>query len=192
MWGEVFAGAVLGAMITFALGRLVEWNRKKSNRLCLLSNLREELKEIRMHAKEGRIAQGRLLYPELWDSVVASGEIRLLDLEKTMKLARVYTYIKGTAYEAQRRRDRIEQLNLKGIDGKTEEGFLRSYDETLEKRQKILLASLESLLAEKWWEKVPYIVNLAQDKRFLKICASCNAEIPLASEECPFCKAKSD
>ena len=45
------------------------------------------------------------LYPDIWDSAIASGQLELLDSEQLTKLTNVYRKIKGTDYEGTRVRD---------------------------------------------------------------------------------------
>ena len=54
------------------------------------------------------VGMGYRLYPDIWDSAISSGQIRLLNSEQVTILAEVYRFIKGTAYEAKRVRDFVE------------------------------------------------------------------------------------
>ncbi|MDH5780895.1 MAG: hypothetical protein OEZ29_09920, partial [Candidatus Bathyarchaeota archaeon] len=78
---------------------------RKKEKLSVLRTLRiEEIEETRQKL----VGMGYLLYPDIWDSAISSGQIRLLNSEQVTILAEVYRFIKGTAYEAKRVRDFVE------------------------------------------------------------------------------------
>jgi len=101
-----FLPPFFGVLAAFGLDRLVEWVRKYLSRRNLLRDLREELGET----GNKLTGAGSLLYPDIWDSAISSGQIRLLKSEQIRKLARVYSFIKGTEYEATRLRDAAEDF----------------------------------------------------------------------------------
>ena len=140
----------LGVFLAFMLDRAIDWHKRKQTIKDLLRDLRDELEET----KEKLHGKGLLLYPDVWDSAVSSGQIRLLNSDQVTKLARVYRYLKGTEYEAKRRRDAFEEYKTHAVGFESyQEDIMKSWNETQMRREKNLRKMIEELLGEKWWNE---------------------------------------
>lgn len=139
----------LGVFLAFSLDRAIDWGKRKQDRRDLLHDLREELEE----SKKKLTSQGILLYPDIWESAISSGQIRLLNSEQVTKLARVYRFIKGTDYEATRVRDVGEDYEGKRLreDSIALSERWRELSTILKQREAKLRNMIEEILKEKWW-----------------------------------------
>lgn len=94
----------------FLLDRLINWVNRVRARQDLKHRLHVELETVR-----GKVSPQTdsvvMLYPDIWDSAVSSGELGLLDANEVVKLAEVYRFVKGTQYEAEWVRRSIEEYN---------------------------------------------------------------------------------
>jgi len=118
-----------------------------------LNALHTELKEIRKKLT----GKGNLLFPDIWNSAVSSGQVRLLNSEQVTKLAKVYRAIKGQEYEAKRLRDVAEDYRK----SKSGYGYLQIENGSYERwtdysfecimREEELQGMIDTLLKEKWW-----------------------------------------
>jgi len=81
--------------------------KRKTSKKELLKNLSSELNEFKKSLSEDIDK----LYPDIWDSAVASGRLELLDSEQLTKLTNAYRKIKGTDYDATRVREAQESFN---------------------------------------------------------------------------------
>ena len=138
-----------GVFLAFMLDRAIDWRKKRLDRKCLVRDLRNELEEIR-----GKLTgNGNLHFPDIWDSAVSSGQIRLLSSEQVMKLASVYRDVKGIEYEAKRVRDLAEEYRLTQAKGQVPSDlkYLWSrYSAILKSNEDELRKKIEELLKEKW------------------------------------------
>jgi hypothetical protein len=97
-----------GVFLAFMLNRLIDWRKELKTKKELLRNLACELKRM----KDNLTGDAYRLYPDIWDSAIASGKLDLLDPEQQTKLTNVYRIIKGTDYEAVRVRDAKESFEI--------------------------------------------------------------------------------
>jgi hypothetical protein len=93
-----------GVFLAFMLDRAIDWNKERLTRNELLKNISCELREM----KKSLTGDAYKLYPDVWESAVASGKLELLNPDQLTKLTNVYRKIKGTDYEAVRVRDAKE------------------------------------------------------------------------------------
>lgn len=149
-----FVATISGVFLAFVLDRVVDWGYRRRDRRKLKSDLQNELLEIKgkLFPKTKSVLA---LYPDIWDSAVSSGVIRLLSSDQTIKLTRVYSYIKGTHFEAEWVRRAIEEFNSVPPAEKERKQWLEIrfkelWDRHL-KRGKDLNGRIEDLLKEKWW-----------------------------------------
>lgn len=140
----------LGVFLAFTLDRAIDWRKRSKERKALKCDLRNELEEIK-----GRLTgKGHLHFPDIWDSAVSSGQIRLLNSGQVTKLASVYRDVKGIEYEAKRVRDLAEEYRLakaKGHVSNDLEYLWSRYSTTQKSREEELLNKIEKLLKEKWF-----------------------------------------
>lgn len=143
----------LGVFLAFSLDRAIDWYKRREDRKHLLRDLRNELMEIK-----GKLTgEGNLHFPDIWDSAVSSGQIRLLRSDQVMKLSSNYRDVKGIEYEAKRLRDLAEEYRLAQAKGQIPQdvGYLWGRYSTVQKsREAELLRRIEELLKEKWWGRL--------------------------------------
>ena len=148
------SAGILGILIGFALDRKIE--RIKHNRVKrdFLTLIHDELTEIK-----GKISPQTksvlMVYPDVWDSLISSGVIRLLSSEQVTRLSKVYKSIKGTQYEAEWVRRAIEEYNNVPPSEKERRQWLKNRFSELwlrhNERGKGLSKEIEDILKEKWW-----------------------------------------
>jgi len=97
-----------GVFLAFMLDRVIDWRKEQKTKKELLRNLACELNRM----KDNLTGDAYRLYPDIWDSAIASGKLDLLDPEQQTKLTNVYRLIKGTDYEAIRVRDAKEAFEI--------------------------------------------------------------------------------
>lgn len=98
-------GATLsGVIIAFDLDRFFESVRDKERKRRLLKDLRDELKRAITYIYPAA-DNTYLVYPDIWDAKIYSGEIKLLKSNELTQFADIYRKIKGIDYEAARLRD---------------------------------------------------------------------------------------
>ena len=156
-WAEWprFAATLLGVFLALIGKMLVDWVYRGRERRKLKHLLRSELVDItgRLYPKTGSVLA---LYPDIWDSAISSGAVRLLSLGQTIKLTRVYGYIKGTHFEAEWVRRVIEEFNSVLPTEKEKRQWLATYVKILRdkhnERGKDLSQRIEALLKEEWWD----------------------------------------
>ncbi len=85
-----------GVFLAFMLDRAIDWRKKQQAKKELLKNLACELNRV----KDSLTGEAKGLYPDVWDSTIASGKLDLLNSKQLMKLTNVYRKIKETDYEA--------------------------------------------------------------------------------------------
>ena len=148
-----FVAGILGIIAGLGLDRRNEQrmdNRVKNDFLALMRN---ELTEIK-----GKIPPQTktpvMLYPEVWDSFVASGLMRMLSAEQVTKLSSVYRFVKGTRYEAEWVRRRVEEHEGLPDTMKAEKEFLHRrctfLQESYERHGKQLTKEIDEILKETW------------------------------------------
>lgn len=161
MWEELLVTFV-GLSLAFLLDRAIDRYRDYHNKRILLNELHLELEKI----KDGLRSVGNLLYTDIWDSAISSGQVRLLEAKQLAELTRVYAFIKGTSYEAKRLRDAAEdyrraggQIPVKARVEYIEQSSVREslrvrwaiYSEEQLTREKNLHKAITRVLTEKWW-----------------------------------------
>jgi hypothetical protein len=96
-----------GVFLAFMLDRLIDWRKEQKAKEELLRNLACELNRM----KDNLTGDAYRLYPDIWDSAVSSGQLKLLDSDQLSKLTNVYRKIKDTDYEATRVREAKEAFD---------------------------------------------------------------------------------
>ena len=140
----------LGVFLAFMLDRGIDWYKNRQNKKDLLRDLRNELEGIR----DKLTGKGHLHFPDIWDSAISSGPIRLLESEQVRKLASVYRDVRGIEYEAMRVRDLAEEYRLAKAKGRVQsdlEYLWSNYSAIQKDSEKKLLAKIKGLLKENWW-----------------------------------------
>jgi hypothetical protein len=130
------------------LDRAIDWNKEKQTRNELLKNIACELKEM----KKSLTGDIYRLYPDVWDSAVASGKLELLNPDQLTKLTNVYRNIKGTDYEAVRVRDAKEVYNNNRhhpLPNDASENWI-ILSNTYQTRMEETIALIDEVLKEKW------------------------------------------
>jgi len=149
-----WSAGILGIMAGFALDRRREENKDDRVKKDFLALMRNELTEIR-----GKIPPQNktpvMLYPEVWDSFVSSGLMRLLSVEQVTKLSSVYRFIKRTQYEAEWVRRVVEEHSgVPDIQRERQDSLLERYkflQDGYVRHGKQLSEEIEKILGEKWW-----------------------------------------
>jgi hypothetical protein len=137
-----------GVFLAFMLDRLIDWRKEQQAKKEMLKNLACELNEL----KKSLTGDAYKLYPDVWDSVVASGKLELLSSDQLTKLTNVYRIIKGTDYEAVRVRDAKEafmQNNHPSVMIHLQENWTRISSNHL-KRMAETNALIDEVLKEPW------------------------------------------
>ena len=148
-----FSAGILGVLLGFELNRKVD--KQKDNRIKkdFLKLIYEELTKIKGQLHPPK--EIYILYTDIWDSMVSSGLIRLLDSDQVSKLSRLYKGIKGTSYEAEWVRRNYEELcTIPDTDFPkklcTQNNAVLNRDRHYE-RMKNLNQEIDNVLEEKWW-----------------------------------------
>lgn len=149
-----WSAGILGIMAGFTLDRRREQTKDDRIKKDFLALMRNELTEIR-----GKIPPQTktplMLYPEVWDSFVSSGLMRLLSAEQVTKLSSVYRLIKGTQYEAEWVRRVVEEhSSVPEFEKQKKEFLLERYkflQDSYVRHGTQLSEEIEKILAEKWW-----------------------------------------
>ena len=143
-----FMAVLLGISFVVCIDRFQESDKNKKDKRNLLSKLRNELEQVR----DNLTGQGNLHYPELWDSAVSSGQLRLLNMNEATRLATVYRFIKRTEYEAKRVRDLAEDRRRAPEDDDEMRSQLyelhKNYTKNLRTRETELRTMIEELLQD--------------------------------------------
>jgi hypothetical protein len=137
-----------GVFLAFMLDRAIDWNKERQTRNELIKNIACELKEM----KKILTGDAYKLYPDVWDSAVASGKLELLNSDQLAKLTNVYRKIKGTDYEAVRVRDAKEAYmngNRHHIPNGAHENW-NSLSSTHITRMEETKALIDEVLKEPW------------------------------------------
>jgi hypothetical protein len=139
-----------GVFLAFMFDRGVDWYRNRQKKRSLRHDLHNELKVIR----DKLTGKGNLHFPDIWDSAISSGQIRLLESEQVRKLTSVYRDVKGIEYEAKRVRDLAEEVRIATAKGvlTSDMAFLWNRYTSIQKdRETKLREKINELLEEKWW-----------------------------------------
>jgi len=89
-------GPFLGVIGGFAVERAITWYRNKVNRIKLKENIRAELDRC----VKSLTGKGNLLPTTMWNSTVATGDLKLLSFFQRTKLSMIYFDIENFNYEA--------------------------------------------------------------------------------------------
>ncbi len=146
---EFFAGA-LGVLLAFSIESDNERTREKTKKEDLCRDLRDELREI-----QRTIGKEVMFFPDIWDSAIASGQLRLLSSDQTIVLTNVYRDVRRIQDDALRIRELDEKIRLakahSDFDKLDDLVFQKSPIEAIKKdREKKLLTKLENILKEDW------------------------------------------
>jgi hypothetical protein len=139
----------LGVFFAFMLDRAIDWRKKNQDKKHLVLDLRNELERI----KDELTGKGNLHFPDIWDSAISSGQIRLLQSELVLRLESIYRDVKGIEYEAKRVRDLAEVYRLTKAKGQVSgdlEYMWGRYTASLKSGEDDLRKKIEALLQEKW------------------------------------------
>lgn len=145
---------ILGILLGFSLDRIIE--RVKDNKIKrdFLNLIYKELNEIKGLISP-QVTEVNLLYTDIWDSVVSSGVIRLLDFEQVTKLSNLYKSIKGTSYEAEWVRRDFEEFQSTPINADErkviEKKCIKIRNRHFERMQ-LISKQIDDVLEAKWWE----------------------------------------
>lgn len=148
-----WSAGLLGILTGFALDRKIEGVKENRVREDFLALMRNELTETK-----GKIPPQTktpvMLYPEVWDSFVASGLMRLLSAEQVVKLSSVYRFVKGTQYEAEWVRRRVEEHesipDTMRAEKETSYRRYRLLQDAYERHGNQLSQQIEKILGEEW------------------------------------------
>lgn len=153
LWPQ-FAVTFLGVFLAFGLDRTIDWWKNRGAKNDLLRDLHDEL-ETTKNKIPPQTKDVLMLYPEVWDSTISSGQIRLLNSEQVKKLTVLYREIKGTQYEAEWVRRAVEEFNNVPENEKSRRDWLKNRYKLLWRRQTArgggLTEKIEAILQEKWW-----------------------------------------
>jgi len=97
----VIIGPFFGVLSAFALERAYSWYRDRQNRKKLNEILKIELERC-MKLLTGK---GNLLPTKMWESIVTSGDVKVLPFNERTQLFTIYFEIENHNYEAKRVRD---------------------------------------------------------------------------------------
>ena len=150
-----FSAGLLGIYLGLQLDRIREQRKKNQNKKDLLHQLHTELEEIKTKLFP-QTKSVLMLYPDIWNSAISSGQIRLLNSEQITKFTKVFRFIRGTQYEAERVRDAIEEYNSVHVGERKRKAWLENRYKELwarhNKRGEQLSLEIENILKEKWWK----------------------------------------
>lgn len=148
-----WSAGILGIMAGLSLDRVREQAKDNRDKKDFLVLMRNELTEIRKNIPPQRKVP-LMLYPEVWDSFVSSGLMRLLSAEQVTKLRSVYKFVKGTQYEAEWVRRRVEEHEGLPDTMKSEKEFLKRrcmfLQASYEGHGKELTEEIDKILEEPW------------------------------------------
>jgi len=149
-----FVAGILGILIGFGLDRKIEQIKNNRIKRDYLTLIHYELEEIKGKIYP-QVKSVNMLYPEIWDSLISSGIIRLLSSEQVTKLSKVYRFIKGTQFEAEWVRRAIEEYNNVSLSERERKLWLLGRCTALrlrhDERGEKLSKQIEDILKEKWW-----------------------------------------
>lgn len=151
-----FVATFFGVLFAFNLDRVVDFQKSDRDKKDLKRLLHNELEYLKSRIYPQEKNSVYMLYPDIWDFAVSSGQLRLLDSEQVIKIVNVYRSVKGTSYEASRIRDAIEEFNNTHPVFTDQKQFLESRYKAMwqrhNQRMEDLTNDIEKLLKENWWE----------------------------------------
>lgn len=147
-----WSAGILGIMAGFTLDRKREEIKDDRVKKDFLVLMRDELTEIKSKIPPQKKIPV-MLYPEVWDSFVASGLMRLLSAEQVTKLSSVYRFVKDFQYETEWLRQIEEETStlsdlvdtkqlLKERHKRLEEKYIRNGTRLSEE--------IDKIIEEKW------------------------------------------
>ncbi len=95
-----FIASLLGIFFGFLLDRAHERDKEKQTVATFLKFIQSELTEIRKMPSNDS-TQFHILHTDIWDSMVSSGILSLLEPDQVIKLSALYRNIKDTSGEAE-------------------------------------------------------------------------------------------
>lgn len=145
----------LGVFLAFALNRYIEKQKRREDEKTLFIHLFNELNDV-----QGQLIKDEpLSFPDIWESVVSSGQMRVLDPLQAILITRVYREIKQVEEIQENNRDMVDQFELqkkkykptskeysKELDDK-----YNQYKQAQQERRKKLLENVKKLLGKTWW-----------------------------------------
>lgn len=147
-----------GILIGFSLDRNSEREKEERTATDFLKLIREELMDIRLKTPPDIKGTGEIyvLYTDIWDSIVSSGTLCLLDYDQVIKLSRVYKHIKATSFEAEWfRRGWEEYQSIPDIEIYKKNNYvgkkLNELGTAQIARLKTLRNEIDDILKEDWW-----------------------------------------
>ena len=151
---ELFVGPFLGVVGGLATQRVYDWLKDERNKKTLKENLKNELENC-MELLSG---QGNLLPIMMWNSIVTSGDVKLLSFDERNKLSRIYFEIDNHNYEAKRVRDSAVEAKTGSyrvrVGGRTlAEAYWDQLSKALIKEERILKAKVSDILKDELWNK---------------------------------------
>lgn len=147
-----FAATLSGVLVAFVLARTWDLYVERRAASKYLRNIRKELLESvsLLEAKKGN-----LLHTHNWDSLVASGQLKLLKHEIVAELANVYSHIKNHNYEAQICRhagDDIPRMPAPEAQAALQLHW-QNLSDRLRESEDTLRKELQSTLDQDWWPR---------------------------------------
>jgi len=141
-----------GVFLAFTLDRLIDWRKDQKAKQELLRNLACELNRL----KDTLTEEVHRLFPNIWDSAIASGKLDLLNPQELPKLTDVYRVIKETDYEAMRVRDAKEAFEeTHSNDARVNYSILnQAYTQRMQDTRKLI----DNVLKEPWLSR--YVKSL--------------------------------
>lgn len=146
---------IFGILIGFLLDRVSEIDKDNQTKTAFLKHIHEELSDIRKlpATDTSRIY---ILYTDIWDSMVSSGILSLLEPDQVIKLSKLYKLIKGTSFEAEWFRrvwDEYQSIPESEYDKKN--NYVGKKLNDLGKNQldrlKTIHREIDAVFKEDWW-----------------------------------------
>jgi hypothetical protein len=145
-------GPFLGVIGGFASERAIVWYKNKVNRTKLKENIRDEL----TRCIERLSGEGNLLPTTMWNSTMATGDLKLLSFSQRTKLSAIYFDIENHNSEAKRVRDGAviaktgpQNVRIVGI-GSLAEYYWKELSKQLIIAEKDLKRKIAKFLEESW------------------------------------------
>lgn len=149
---------IFGILIGFQLNRIGDKEKEEKTKSIFLKSIHQELLQIRKLTPTDISDTGHFytFYTDIWDSIVSSGNLCLLDSDQAIKLSNVYKFIKATSIEAEYfRRAWEEYQSIPDTEINKKQNFVgKKLDElgvAQMKRLSNLRGAIDDVLKEKWW-----------------------------------------
>jgi len=149
-FAPTFAATLLGVFVAFILARVWDFHAERRAASTYLQNIRRELL-VCVSLLEPK--EGNLLPTHNWDSLVASGQLKLLKHEIVSELGDTYSRIKNSNYEAQicrRAGDDVPRMSTLEAQAALRQHWQNLTSELCE-REDNLRKDLQSILNRPWW-----------------------------------------